>query len=366
MNRRYFTFATIAFIITLFLLALYGNIIAGSSKAARPADDIDKLEQAIIVNGLEMVTENPFDEPREEEQSGTIIYDESFDDTIASAASPAKDEGADITDDSRIAGKNTMLAELKAKDSRWHYTKYRILKGDNLWTIAKKFSTDHRLIIRANEIESPDMLASGNTILVPNRNGVSYRVKAGDTIKTISSAYGVTAKSVQEHNRISVAKTSSSIFIPDARSVERTASVKMQPRGMAVAANPGIVLSWPVLGGITSGFGNRIDPFTRRPQFHCCIDIYVPVETPVLAAAPGNVIFSGWKDGYGNMVVVSHSNGYISVYAHNKQNSVQPGTEVKAGQQIALSGMTGAVTGPHVHFELRKYLIPLNPVRFLR
>jgi murein DD-endopeptidase MepM/ murein hydrolase activator NlpD len=366
MNRRYFTLATIAFIISLFLLALYGNIVAGSSKNARPADDIDKLEQAIIVNGLEMVSENPFEEPKEEEQNGTIIYDESFDDTIACVSPSGRDEGADKPSDSSRDDKDTMLAGLKSRDARWHLTKYRIQKGDNLWTIAKKFNTDHRLIVKANDIESPDMLASGNTIVVPNRNGINYTVKAGDTIKSISGAYGVTGKSVQEHNRISVAKVSSSIFIPDARRIERTVAGKTQTRAAAVAANPGILLSWPVVGGITSGFGNRIDPFTRRPQFHCGIDIYVPVDTPVVAAGPGTVIFSGWKDGYGNMVVVSHANGYITVYAHNKQNVVAAGTEVKAGQQLALSGMTGAVTGPHVHFELRKYLIPLNPLRFLR
>jgi murein DD-endopeptidase MepM/ murein hydrolase activator NlpD len=96
------------------------------------------------------------------------------------------------------------------------------------------------------------------------------------------------------------------------------------------------------------------------------MDIGCPIDTPVKAAASGKVIYSGWKDIFGNMVIIKHDRGYISVYAHNKTNIVREDDLVKAGDIIARSGMTGSVTGPHLHFEIRKHLTPLNPRRFLR
>ncbi|HSA15316.1 MAG TPA: M23 family metallopeptidase, partial [Spirochaetota bacterium] len=87
--------------------------------------------------------------------------------------------------------------------------------------------------------------------------------------------------------------------------------------------------------------------------------------TPIKAAAAGTVIFSDWKNGYGKVIVIRHDNGYISVYAHNSSNEVQKGDQVKSGDIVALSGSTGAVTGAHLHFEIRKYVTPLNPTRFL-
>jgi len=78
------------------------------------------------------------------------------------------------------------------------------------------------------------------------------------------------------------------------------------------------------------------------------------------------VIFSGWKDGYGNTVIMRHEDGYITVYAHNLKTTVEEGAFVKQGGTVALSGRTGAVTGAHLHFEIRKYLTPLDPLRLLR
>jgi murein DD-endopeptidase MepM/ murein hydrolase activator NlpD len=108
-----------------------------------------------------------------------------------------------------------------------------------------------------------------------------------------------------------------------------------------------------------------MDPFSGERKFHCGIDISVNEGTGIRAAAEGRVIFSGWKEGYGNAVIVRHRNGYITVYAHNSKNMAQQDALVKKGEIIALSGQTGAVTGAHLHFEIRKYLTPLNPLRFL-
>jgi murein DD-endopeptidase MepM/ murein hydrolase activator NlpD len=78
------------------------------------------------------------------------------------------------------------------------------------------------------------------------------------------------------------------------------------------------------------------------------------------------IIFSGWKGAYGNLIVIQHKNNYITVYAHNSKLLVEENEPVKKGQKIALSGKTGATTGAHLHFEIRKGIVPLNPSRILK
>ena len=84
------------------------------------------------------------------------------------------------------------------------------------------------------------------------------------------------------------------------------------------------------------------------------------------AAEKGTVISSGWKDGYGKLVVVRHDNGYVTVYGHNSELKKNEGDAVDKGEVVSLSGMTGAVTGAHLHFEIQKYGTPLNPARLLK
>ena len=96
------------------------------------------------------------------------------------------------------------------------------------------------------------------------------------------------------------------------------------------------------------------------------MDISAPVGTVIRSAEKGRVIFSGWKQGYGRVIIVRHERGYITVYAHNSKKLGKRGDSITRRQKIALSGMTGAVTGAHLHFELRKYVNPLNPIRFLQ
>lgn len=110
----------------------------------------------------------------------------------------------------------------------------------------------------------------------------------------------------------------------------------------------------PVSGRITSIYGLRHDPIDGRIRLHNGVDIAVPSGTPVRPAASGTVVFSGTRNGYGNMVIVEHGDGVITLYAHNSLNLVSEGTPVDAGTVIALSGSTGRSTGPHLHFEAWK------------
>ncbi|MDQ7031737.1 MAG: peptidoglycan DD-metalloendopeptidase family protein [Desulfonauticus sp.] len=124
---------------------------------------------------------------------------------------------------------------------------------------------------------------------------------------------------------------------------------------------------WPVKRGrISSKFGWRIDPFTGNRAWHPGVDIAVPVGTSVRACMSGKVIFAGPKKGYGNLVIIQHKNGLLSYYGHNSKLLVEPGQFVRFGQKIALSGDSGRSTGPHLHFELRKEDLALNPLKFER
>lgn len=110
---------------------------------------------------------------------------------------------------------------------------------------------------------------------------------------------------------------------------------------------------FPTKGRLSSPFGYRISPFSRRREFHHGIDIANSTNTPIYAAGSGIVTFSGYQSSYGRVIIISHGFGYTSVYAHNRSNLVAVGDHVKKGEMIAKMGSTGRSTGPHLHFEIR-------------
>lgn len=116
----------------------------------------------------------------------------------------------------------------------------------------------------------------------------------------------------------------------------------------------------------SSGFGVRIDPFTGRSAFHEGVDFTAATGTPIVAAAGGVVVYSGYHPEYGNMIDVDHGNDLVSRYAHASKRLVTQGQVVVRGQKIAEVGSTGRSTGPHLHFEVRHRGAPQNPSRFLK
>lgn len=123
----------------------------------------------------------------------------------------------------------------------------------------------------------------------------------------------------------------------------------------------------PVSGGyISSGFGNRTDPFTGRRAFHQGVDFAGRPGADVVAVASGVVIWSGPRLGYGELVEINHGNGYVTRYAHNADNHVAIGDTVSRGQVIARVGRTGRATGPNLHFEVLRNGLPVNPLTYIR
>ncbi len=123
---------------------------------------------------------------------------------------------------------------------------------------------------------------------------------------------------------------------------------------------------WPTEHGwLSSGFGFRSDPFTGEKEWHPGVDIANRYGAPVLAASRGIVTFAGKMRGYGNMVDVDHGYGFTTRYGHMSALAVHVGEEVKDGQLLGRVGSTGRSTGPHLHFEVRRFGQAINPKPFL-
>lgn len=122
----------------------------------------------------------------------------------------------------------------------------------------------------------------------------------------------------------------------------------------------------PVLKGwMSSKYGMRTDPFHGDQRWHGGVDFAGKYGSPVVAVASGVVTWSGERGGYGNLIELNHSDGYVTRYAHNEENLVELGTVVKKGQQIARMGSSGRSTGPHVHFEVFKNGRTVDPASYI-
>ncbi|MBI4558957.1 MAG: M23 family metallopeptidase [Candidatus Hydrogenedentes bacterium] len=117
---------------------------------------------------------------------------------------------------------------------------------------------------------------------------------------------------------------------------------------------------------LTSQFGARRDPFTGAPSHHHGIDLAAERGTRIFPWKPGEVVFSGWKTGYGKVVVIRHDDGLETLYGHNTKNLVQKGDRVTPTTALGLVGATGRTTGPHLHFEVRQKGRAVDPVPLLK
>ena len=196
---------------------------------------------------------------------------------------------------------------------------YHVVKpGENLFRIGKAYDISHEELARANDIRDAAQIRVGQRILIP---GVNRPLP----VEIITPA--------------------------EPASLGRSA-----PQSVETAGEP---ILWPVQGTIHSGFG------PRGASVHDGIDIAAPVGTPIYSVERGEVIYSDQLRGYGNMVIIRHAGSLVSVYAHNQVNLVREGNLVERGEVIAKVGSTGKVTGPHLHFEIRKNNTAQDPLRYL-
>jgi len=137
--------------------------------------------------------------------------------------------------------------------------------------------------------------------------------------------------------------------------LDKNLSERVYPQGRPVRS-----------GWMSSYFGRRTDPFTGKPANHRGVDFAGKGGDEIIAVADGVVTWSSERYGFGNLVEINHGNGYATRYAHNEENLVVVGEEVRKGQTVALMGETGRATGPNLHFEVLRNGQRVNPVTFIR
>jgi murein DD-endopeptidase MepM/ murein hydrolase activator NlpD len=209
--------------------------------------------------------------------------------------------------------------------------------------------------VSADPQPAPDFAAGPPEDQLPP--GVFHRIRPGQTLFTISKSYGVSmetvisANRIQDPHRIEAGET---LFIPGAQHVLDVPVTALPGTRTAGLFRP------PVQAPLNSPFGKR------RGRMHYGVDLGAPSGTAVRAARAGTVSYAGnGYRGYGKLVILDHSDGYQTFYAHNSRLAARKGKRVDAGDVIAYVGATGNASAPHLHFEIRKDGRPLNPARFL-
>jgi murein DD-endopeptidase MepM/ murein hydrolase activator NlpD len=220
---------------------------------------------------------------------------------------------------------------------------YEVRKGDNLSQIAEMFGVSVNTIKWANNITVP--IKEGQILTILPVTGIKYTVKKGDTVASVAKAYKSDADEIESFNGITGPLVAGqTIIIPDAEAPAAAKSSVSGSTGVKVTSG---YFTRPVKGGTR----------TQGIHGHNGVDIASYSGAPIYAAAGGEVIIAkadgGWNGGYGNYVVIKHSNGTQTLYAHLTQTLVSAGTTVAQGDQVGTMGNTGKSTGVHLHFEVR-------------
>jgi murein DD-endopeptidase MepM/ murein hydrolase activator NlpD len=229
---------------------------------------------------------------------------------------------------------------------------YRVERGDTIGDLARKFGLNQDTLISYNNIKNTRLLQIGQTLRIPNQDGILHKVQRGDTLSGLAETHKTDVETVKTVNELfsDAIREGTELFVPGAR----LDWINLQEIN-------GDLFIWPISGYISSPYGYRNSPFTGVRQFHSGIDISAASGTPIKAAMSGRVIVAGWSDTYGNYMVVSHHSGYRTLYGHLSLIRVKSGQYVSTGQRIGDVGSTGLSTGPHLHFTVYKNGVTVNP-----
>ncbi|MGL6114759.1 peptidoglycan DD-metalloendopeptidase family protein [Cetobacterium sp. SF1] len=252
---------------------------------------------------------------------------------------------------------------------------YIVKSGDTLYDIAKQYGMDLD-VLKANNPGIKSNLVVGDKINIVKGNGIFYKVQKGDSFYRIASKFRISVEDLKKYNKeyANNLQPDQELFIKDPnlnvlhKMATATTSKKRKPiniknKNEIVLGNQfAMPVKW---SGVSSPFGNRFHPVLKRYILHTGVDLkakYVPLH----AAKDGKVIYAGYMSGYGKIIIIDHGNGYQTRSAHLNNIYVKNGNYVKSGEIIGKTGMTGRVTGPHLHFEIRKDNRPYDPMKYLR
>ncbi len=247
-----------------------------------------------------------------------------------------------------------------------------VQEGETLSSIAERYNLEVSTLLWENSLSEKEKIKPGQKIDVLPVDGIRHKVKRGETIYSVGKKYGLEESAAQAivdypfnefmNDETFELATGQYIIVPGGIKKDAPAPVKrpsiassLTPDAGAVSATGNFV--WPATGRITQGY----------KFYHKAIDIANRAAGPILAADSGTVVEARWDaSGYGNKVVVDHGNGYLTLYAHLRVIQVQPGQRVSRGNVLGQMGSTGRSTGTHLHFEIRRGGVLLNPLSFLQ
>jgi murein DD-endopeptidase MepM/ murein hydrolase activator NlpD len=248
-----------------------------------------------------------------------------------------------------------------------------VKEGETLSSIAELYGLQVTTIEWENDLPKNTKLRPGQELRILPVDGIRHKVARGETIFSIGKRYGLDESEVQKivdypfneflNDETFELATGQFLVVPDAVKPAATGAplatrtpVRLTPDAGAVTATGSFV--WPAAGRITQGYS----------FYHKAFDIANKSGGPILAADSGTVAVAGWIDnsGYANRVIIDHGNGTQTLYAHLSVVQVQVGQRVSRGSVVGQMGCTGRCTGTHLHFEVRKGGVLINPGQFLR
>ena len=240
---------------------------------------------------------------------------------------------------------------------------YVIKKGDTISDLSKEYKIKTDYIYANNIYKNLRVLQIGKKINIPTEPGIFYSIKKGDTFEGLSKRFEVDVKTIKEDNEIDRLLVGAKIFLREPKVSRYLSSFKQEyvkKTNLGTFSNPLVAMS------LTSSFGSRKHPVLKKVLNHAGVDLRAKTGTRVVSAKEGVVTFAGRASGYGKLIIIKHSDGYETRYAHLSQIDVKKGQKISQNQHIALSGATGRVSGPHLHFEIRKNGKIENPLTYLK
>lgn len=268
--------------------------------------------------------------------------------------------GGDITMDDQAfsseVGPSGTIADIESSSRQGKVSLYVVRSGDTIEQIAKMFDVTVNTILWANNLARGASLRVGQHLVILPIDGVQHVVKNGDTLRGIAKKYKGDIDEILEFNNITVDQN---LSIGDVVIVPNGKEVAIATSGKTGGSRAKVIASYPSYGGY---YTHPVPEGHKTQGVHGYngVDYGAPIGTPVYAAAEGSVIVSRfqtlsnpWFGGYGNYIVVEHSNGTQTLYGHLSAVYTPIGARVDKGQLIGEVGNTGKSTGPHLHFEVR-------------
>ncbi|HNX23874.1 MAG TPA: LysM peptidoglycan-binding domain-containing M23 family metallopeptidase [Spirochaetota bacterium] len=243
-------------------------------------------------------------------------------------------------------------------------TIYKISAGETLWSLRKKFNVTIDTLIAANPHLKGLDLTENSTIIIPSKNGALFTFDDYRDVGRMYSMMGSKNKILGDYKP----KIFRIISPDDIRLVffEKGKPMVVNNDIQKIYAYKMTFIDPLDSGFYTSMYGDRVNPvFGENVEFHNGVDIATKNGTPIKSVRDGLVFFSGWREGFGNTIIIQHDDGYATFYAHCSKLLVKQGQWVNQGDQIAAVGSTGRSTGSHLHFTVIRHGKLLNPFKYL-